>query len=410
MTKESLIKYSKTVLEIGVNLQKEQTLMITAPLHTQELAHELAKQAYLLGARRVYIEWKDQTLTKLRYTYESTESMTDLFDFDTAMKNDQMIGKGICRIAIYSEDPEAYAGCDPIKMAEYNKVFSTKLKSFSEAQMTNKLRWCVCSYPEKTWAKKIFPNLSEQDAMEKLWDMIQKTMLLDTSDPVLSWKEKCKTMHKRCDFLNESHFKTMHYKNSIGTDFHVDLMEDSIWLAADEKDQVGVNFMANLPTEEIFSAPHRLGANGTLCSALPLCYNGNIIDNFTLKFEKGKIVDYSAKVGQEFLKNIIDTDEGSKYLGEIAIVQYDSPIANMKTLFYNTLFDENASCHFAIGEGYATCCGQGLTLQGDALLEHGLNSSLTHEDFMVGTSDLSIKGETYDGQFIDILVDGNFVI
>ena len=411
MTKQSITKFAKTVLEVGVNLQKDQILMISTPMHKQasETAFEMTKLAYEMGARRVIIDWKNSELAKIRYEHESVESLTEIFEYE-AMSKLELIDKGICRVAIYSEDPEVFASCDTEKMAAYNKAFSTKLKPFSTAQMTNKIRWCVACVPEDKWALKIFPNDTAEDACEKLWDMIIKTMLLDKADPVIAWKEKCATMHKRCDFLNSKNFKTMHYKNALGTDLHVDMMSDSIWLAADEKDQGGTNFMANLPTEEIFSAPHKLGTNGTLYSALPLCFNGNIIDKFCLTFENGRIVNYTAEVGYDYLKNIIETDEGSHFLGEIAIVQHDSPISNLKTLFYNTLFDENASCHFAIGQGYASCTASGLLLKQDDLIAHGLNDSLMHEDFMVGTSDLSIIGETHDGEMINILVDGNFVI
>ncbi|MEG2116967.1 MAG: aminopeptidase, partial [Clostridia bacterium] len=408
MTKESVIKFSKTVLEIGVNLQKDQILVIACPIATKDVAYEMAKCAYELGAKRVIINWRDKTLTKIRYQFESIDSLTEIMDYEMAMLN-ETTNKGACLVSIAADDPEALAGCDANKMSKHSNAMSVKKHDFLEAEMSNKFRWCVCSVPEEKWAKKIFPTLSTEESMDKLWDMIQKTMLLDKADPVQAWKEKCAKMHARCKFLNDNHFKTMHYKNSLGTDLHVNMMDDSVWLAADEKAQDGVDFMANLPTEEIFSAPNRLGTYGILYSALPLCVNGNIIDQFCLEFDNGRVVKYSAKVGEEYLKNIIETDDGSHYLGEIAMVQYDSPISNLKTLFYNTLFDENASCHFAVGAAYASCCESGLKLGKDELLAHGVNASMTHNDFMIGTSDLSIVGETHSGKMIDIMVNGNFV-
>ncbi len=409
MTQDSIVKFAKTVLEVGVNLQKDQTLIISTPIHARNVAFTITELAYDMGAKRVIIDYRDPEFKRIRFAKESVESLTSFYDFEIGAKN-EFVGTNTARIAIYSEDPEVFAGLDADKMGEYDKAFGTLVKPFSEAQMSNGIRWCVVSVPEPKWAKKVFPDLPTAEAEEKLWDMIQKTMMLDTEDPVKAWKDKCETMHRRANFLNDHKFKTMHYKNSLGTDLHVDLMEDSIWMAADEKSQDGLNFMANLPTEEIFSAPHKLGTNGVLYSALPLCYNGNIIDKFRLEFKEGRIINYSAEVGEEFLKSIIETDEGSHYLGEIAIVQYDSPISNLKTLFYNTLFDENASCHFAIGQAYPTCSASGATLKGEELIAHGVNDSLTHEDFMVGTADLSIVGEMQDGTMVDIMKDGNFVI
>lgn len=409
MSKNSLEKFAKTVLTMGVNLQKEQVLIISTPISAQDAALALAEEAYSMGAKRVVLEYSDSKMMKLRYLNETTDTLKDLYDFEINRRL-ELMDKNVCRVAIYSEDPEAYSGCDPEKLDAHLSVLRARTKAFMDAQMTNAIRWCVTAVPEPAWAKKIFPDLDNDTAQEKLWEMIQKTMLIDNDDPIQAWKEKAELVERRATFLNDHRFKTMHYKNSIGTDFHVNLMPDSLWTGAAEPAQDGVTFIANLPTEEIFTAPHRLGANGVLVSAKPLCYNGQIINNFRMEFKDGRCIKYSAEVGEDVLKKIIETDEGSHYLGEIALVQYDSPISNLNTLFFNTLFDENASCHFAFGQGYTTTVKDGNSYTTDEIFERGLNMSAQHEDFMVGTSDLSIIGETEDGEMIDIFVNGNFVI
>ncbi len=409
MTENSMIKYAETVLVSGVNIQKGQYLIISCPIPAREIAHVIAKKAYDLGAKRVYIDWRDFEFNKIRVEKEELTDLTSLFDFEIEARN-SFIEKDVCRVAIVCENPDLFVGVDPIKKDAYDRAMSVAFRPFMSAQMSNKIRWCVCAYPEKSWAKKLFPDLSDEDAMNNLWDMICKAMRLDTPDPVKAWADFAEKAQKRADILNNSKIDRLHYKNSLGTDLIVGMMEDSIWLSAKELDKNGIPFIANIPTEEIFSAPHKLRVDGTLCASLPLSYGGNIIDGFTLKFEKGRIVSYSAKVGEEYLKNIIETDEGSHYLGEIALVQQDSPISNMNTLFYETLFDENASCHFAFGEGYPTCVKASETLSGKVLVDHGLNDSLQHVDFMVGTKDLEITAYLKDGSTMLIMKDGNFVI
>lgn len=409
MDKERINKFADVVLKIGVNLTKDQILLINAGLHCKEIAEIMASKAYDMGARRVIINWNDQDFSRIRYEKESVESLSEMFDFEKESRN-YFVDKDVCNISIVSDNPDVFDGIDPQKMKAANVARRAALRPFFEATSGNKLRWCVCAYPEKAWAKKMFPDLSEEDAMNKLWDMICSAMRLDSEDPIAEWKKFSENGKRRADILNNSGIVSMHYKNSLGTDLTVGMMPDSIWLTADEPDKNGVMFMANLPTEEIFSAPDRNNINGVLYSALPLCDSGNIIDKFWLKFENGRIVDFHAEKGEEFLRNIIETDEGSHYLGEIALVQYDSPISNMKTLFYETLFDENASCHFAIGNGYPTCCKSSDALSPEDLVKHGLNSSLEHVDFMVGTSDLEVEAALSNGEKLLVMKDGNFVI
>lgn len=409
MNKEQLLKYAKTVLIAGVNIQKGQDLIISTPITARPYAHVIAEEAYKLGARRVIIDWRDYQFTKMRLLNESVETLTDIFPFEIESRN-YFIDKNVARIAIVSEDPDVFVGVDASKKDEFDKAFFKAVRPFMNAQMSNEIRWCVCALPEENWARKVFPKLSTEKAMEKLWDMIVYAMRLNNDDPIKAWKEFSAKSKKRADILNNSNIETLHYTNSLGTDLVVGMMDDSIWLCADEDDKKGIPFFANIPTEEIFSAPHKDKINGVLYSALPLVYSGNVIDKFNITFKNGRIVEYHAESGEEFLKNIIETDEGSHFLGEIALVQYDSPISNLKTLFYETLFDENASCHFAIGEGYPTCTKASQTLSGKDLEAHGLNASLQHVDFMVGTSDLKIEATTKEGKKFLVMKEGNFVI
>jgi aminopeptidase len=256
----------------------------------------------------------------------------------------------------------------------------------------------------------MFPDLSDEEALEKQWAYVHKTLRLDEEDYLGAWKKHQEALARRSKYLNDAKIKTFHYKNSIGTDFTIGMPKGYMFTGAVEKSLSGLNFTANLPTEEVFSSPDKNTAEGVLVSALPLVRNGVIIENFSLTFEKGRIVDYKAEKGYETLKQIIETDEGSHYLGEIAIIGYDSPIQNLKALFYETLFDENASCHFAIGRAFPACLENGANMTKAELAEAGLNDSLQHVDFMVGTADLSITATTESGEVIDIFVNGNWVI
>lgn len=253
----------------------------------------------------------------------------------------------------------------------------------------------------------MFPNLSEDKAIEKLWDAIFKCSRVDGQDPIKAWEEHNENLKSKMDFLNKNNFKTLKYKSSK-TDLTLDLPKGHVWLSGASKDPNGISFNPNIPTEEIFGMPHKFKVNGTVYSTKPLVYGGNIIDNFFLTFKDGEIIDFSAEKGLDTLEKLIETDEGSHYLGEVALVPYNSPISNTDIIFYNTLYDENASCHFAIGSAYKTCLEGGNNLKDEELDEHGVNDSLTHVDFMIGSADMDIIGETYDGKQIQIFKNGNW--
>ena len=274
--------------------------------------------------------------------------------------------------------------------------------------MSNGIRWCVVSVPTKAWAKQVFPN-TENPELE-LSKAIIKTMRLDTPDPTKAWQEHVEKLEKRAEFLNSAKFEYLHFKNNSGTDLKVGLADDNIWINAQELAKDGVKFVANMPTEEIFTAPHRMKVNGTLRSAMPLCENGQVIDEFTITFKQGKIVDFDAKVGYDALKKLIETDSGTYRLGEVALIGKNSPIAQSGILFYNTLFDENASCHLAIGKGYPSTILGGDKLTLAELKEKGVNDSTEHIDFMIGTPDMEITGVKKDGSKFKLFSDGDWTI
>ena len=274
--------------------------------------------------------------------------------------------------------------------------------------MSNAIRWCVISVPTLAWAKQVFPN--SIDPISDLSTAIEKTMRLNTVNPLGAWEKHVQTLNRRSKFLNDKNFEFIHFKNKLGTDLMVGLCENHIWTCAEEKAKDGVPFVANMPTEEIFTAPHRLKVDGTLVSALPLCENGQIIDNFKITFKKGKIVDFSAEKGYQTLKHIIETDKGTRHLGEIALIGKNSPIAKSGILFYNTLFDENASCHLAIGKAYPTTIKGGEKLSKQQLKSLGVNDSIEHVDFMIGTPDINVTGIQKDGNKIPLFIDGEWVI
>ena len=315
---------------------------------------------------------------------------------------------GFCYIAVAADDPAAFKDVPSEKIAAAAKARAKALKKFSDEVMSNGLRWCVVSVPTLAWAKQVFPDSKNPE--EALSEAIEKTMRLDYPDPTSEWQKHIETLERRANFLNSARFEYLIFENSLGTNLKVGLADEHLWLSAKEIAKDGKYFVANMPTEEVFTAPHRLKVDGVLKSAMPLCENGQIIDGFTITFKKGKIVDFSAEKGYETLKHLIETDDGTMRLGEVALIGKNSPIAKSGILFYNTLFDENASCHLAIGKAYPTTVKNGDKLSPKELKEKGLNDSAEHVDFMIGTSDLSVIGIKKDGSKFVLFKDGEWAI
>jgi aminopeptidase len=406
--KTKLEEYANLVIKVGVNLQPEQELVINADVSDCEFARIIAKVAYQNKAKKVTIMWRDELFTKLRYENENLEMLVNIPQYQIEERN-YSVDKKAAYLCILSEDPNLMKGIDPKILAETSKAKNIAFQKFYDASMKNEIRWNLIAVPSVSWAKTIFPELNDTDAVNNLWNLIFKTMRLDKENPVEEWQNHISQLRTRSEFLNKANLKELHYKNSLGTDLIIGLPENYLFEGCGEKAMDGVPFVANMPTEEIFSAPHRLKVDGKVVASMPLIYNGTKIENFGFTFEKGRIVDFFAESGYEVLKNLIETDEGSHYLGEVALVQFNSPIRNLNTLFYNTLFDENASCHLAIGEAYPSCLKDGSAKSKTELFELGLNDSLEHVDFMIGTNDLQIDGITKDENKISIFKDGNFV-
>ena len=407
MNNELLEKYALLLVKTGVNIQKDQTLVINSPIECAYFTRIVSRIAYIEGAREVVINWRDELSSKIKFMHAKDEVFLEFPEWqrDFYLSNVRI---GAAFLSISASDPELMMDVNPERMAKAHKAASTAIKEYRDRLMSNKNAWCVASIPTVSWAKKVFKELPEDEAMEKLWNSIFKTVRVDTEDPVASWETHKSNLKKSMDFLNSYNFKYLQYKNSLGTDLKIELPENHLWLGGSDYTPEGIEFIANMPTEEVFTLPKKTGVNGIVVSSKPLNYNGNLIEEFSLTFKQGRIVDFKAKNGYDILKSIIETDEGSYYLGEVALVPYDSPISNSNILFYNTLFDENASCHLAIGKAYPICIKNGENLTDEELVKLEVNDSFVHEDFMVGTKDLQIIGITADGKEIPVFINGNF--
>ncbi|NLK42874.1 MAG: aminopeptidase [Tissierellia bacterium] len=401
--------YAKLCVKVGINIQPGQPLVVNAPIEGVEFVRLIAKNAYEAGASEVYVNWSDEVITRLKYENAPMEVFEN-FPKWYADGLEDYAKKGAGYISISAQDPELLKGIDPQKIATNNKSSSMALREFRNYTMNDIIPWCVISIPTKSWAKRVFPNLSEDEAVEKLWEAIFRATRIDLDDPVEAWKDHMKNLKEKVDFLNGKELKSLHYTSSNGTDLVVELPEGHIWAGGGAINSKGVEFAPNMPTEEVFTMPLKTGVNGVVYSTKPLNYGGNLIDEFKLSFKDGKVVDFDAKVGRETLADLLNIDEGAKYLGEVALVPFNSPISQSNIVFLNTLFDENASCHFAFGKAYPTNIKGGEKMTDEELEKHGVNNSLTHVDFMIGTEDLSIIGETKTGEKIQIFKDGNWNI
>ncbi len=401
-------KYARLIVKTGINIQPNQTLVITSPIECAEFTRIITEIAYQEGAREVVVSWKDELLSKIRFLQGPEEIFDEFPDWQKEFYL-SYLHKGAAFLRIAAEDPELMKDVNPERMMKAQKASSTALQEYREHLMSNKNVWSIASMPTKAWAKKVFPKLSDEEAVERLGEAICKTVRVDQDDPVAAWKMHIQRLKKSMDFMNSHKFCSLEYKNSLGTNLTIELPDEHIWLGGSEYSAGGIEFIANMPTEEVFTLPKRTGVNGTAVSSKPLNYNGNLIEDFTLVFKEGKVVDCHAKKGEDILKKLIATDEGSCYLGEVALVPHESPISQSNILFYNTLFDENASCHLALGKAYSVCIKDSESKSKAQLLELGMNDSLVHEDFMIGTSDLTIIGTTATGEKIPVFKNGNFV-
>lgn len=403
-------EYAALLVNVGLNVQKGQIVCIRTPVECSDFAEMCAEEAYKAGSREVIVIWINDKLSRMRYSY-ADDSVFDSFPEWEKQQFDYLAENKAAVLNIYAADPEALSGIDSSKISRSSKARGLALKKYYEAQMSNEFQWCIGSIPIPSWSKKVFPdNTNESEVETMLWEAIFKTVHISgNGDSVQRWREHIKNNAELCRKLNSFNFKLLEYKSELGTDFTCELPEGHLWLGAAEKTKDGVAFVANMPTEEIFTAPKKHGINGKIVASKPLCIDGAVIDGIKFTVKDGKIIHAEADKGNDTLQKAITLDEGASYFGEIALVPFDSPISSMNILFYNTLFDENASCHMAFGEAYP-CIKNGNEMSRKELDEHDLNYSITHEDFMIGTRKLSIVGIDHDGNRIQIFKDGNFAI
>ena len=406
MKMEQLQKYAQLLARVGLNVQKGQTVFVEAALDQPDFVTMVVEECYKAGASEVYVDWSHQPVAKINSNYRTLESLSNLAPWAKA-KWEFKAQNYSCRLWIESEDPDGMKGADQEKLSKARQAMYPQIKPFRMA-LENKHQWCIAAVPGKAWAKKVFPNLPEDEAMEAMWKVILHTSRADGDDPVAAWQAHNEDLDKRCAYLNGLGLKYLEYKSANGTDLKVELLEDGIFAGGNEKTLQGNVFNPNIPTEEVFTSPKAGAAEGIVYSTKPLSYMGELINNFSMRFENGKVVEVKAQQGEELLKKMVSMDEGAGMLGECALIPYDSPINESGVLFYNTLFDENASCHFAVGHGFNECLKGFENLTDEQCKEKGINDSMIHVDFMIGSRDMSIVGVTKDGKRVQIFENGNW--
>lgn len=398
--------FAELAISNGIGLKKGQRLAINCPVECADFARECAAAAYRAGCREVITLWYDDELTKLRFLHAEDDVFDKVNEWDK-LERDLLADEGCAWLAIYAEDPESLKDADPDRIKRNRAARGKAFEKFMKKQTRNEFQWCVVSVPTKAWAKAVFPSMSEEDAVTALWEQIFKACRVDGENSKANWEEHSRTLQTRVEKLNSYAFKTLRYSNSLGTDLTIDLPKDHYWAGGSETAADGTLFSANIPTEEVFTLPVRTSANGKVAASKPLCLNGNLIENFYFIVKDGKIVEAHAEKGEEVLRDALRADEGASYFGEVALVPYHSPISQSGVLFLNTLFDENASCHIAFGEAYP-CIKGSENMSEEELKSRGVNYSMMHEDFMIGTEDLSIIGVTEDGREIPVFTNGDF--
>lgn len=408
---QRLQEYAQLVIQVGLNVQKGQTLFLRAPVQCAEFARLCASAAYDVGCREVVVDFSDAQLSRMKYL-RAEDSVFDECPAWFADRMNSLAQEGAAFLSIHAQDPNNLQGVNPDRIRRNAQASGMALQPYQAMTMSNQVRWCIVSAPIPSWSVKVFPDVPEEEAVASLWEAIYHTLrITGDGQAVARWQEHTRRTTERAEKLNALSLASLHYTNSLGTDLTVGLPQGALWAGGREVSADGIPFVANMPTEEIFTAPHRERVQGRVVSSMPFVLNGNVIRQFAFIFEDGKIVGIEAETEaeQKLLRNAISVDPGASYLGEVALVPFDSPISNLKLLFYNTLFDENASCHLAFGKAYP-CIEGAENMDAEALLRHGINDSFTHQDFMIGTADLSITGLTEDGRQVPIFVDGNFAL
>lgn len=403
---EKLEQFAELAVRIGVNIQKGQYLLINTSTETLEFTRIVVKKAYEAGASRVHVNLTDASFERDYYENVAIDETANFPKWTVAQREELIERKGAL-LWIDAENPDLLAGINVDIISAQQKAAGTALVNYRKAVMNDQIAWSIIAVPSPKWAAKVFPNLPAEEQVPALWDAIFKTVRIGEGDAVAKWQTHIENLHTRADQLNEKKYQKLHYI-APGTDLTIELPDKHLWKSGSSNSPEGTTFIANMPTEEVFTLPAKFGVNGYVSNTKPLVYKGNIIDDFQLTFEKGKIVKAEAKVGNELLQQLIVADEGSAYLGEVALVPHESPISASNILYYNTLFDENASNHLAIGEAYPTCFEGGKELEKGQLEALGINTSITHEDFMIGSAEMDIDGILADGTVEPIFRKGSW--
>ncbi|MFP4078706.1 MAG: aminopeptidase [Candidatus Izemoplasmataceae bacterium] len=409
-TPERIKKFADLAVNIGANVQKDQTVIINASTDNNAFARSMVESAYEAGAKRVIVEWNDPYVGRLGYLNMTTETLQEVPEH-IVVKYEHYVKEGACFISITSPVPGLNKDVPSAKLQKAGQARMCKLEFFQTHMMGNRAQWTIVGAPNVVWARKVFPEKEEEEAVEALWEAIlNASRVTEDNDPVTDWEAHNERLARHNQILNDHQFKALHFKNSLGTDITVELVKNHVWAGGNETSTSGVVFNPNIPTEESFTMPYKYGVNGKVVATKPLNYQGNLIEDFWLEFKDGAVIDFDAKKEKDTLKSLVEFDEGSRYLGEIALIPYDSPISNTGILFFNTLFDENASCHMALGRAYPMNVEGGTEMDKEALEKVGSNQSMAHSDFMFGSPDLTVTGIKHDGGKVQIFKDGNFTI
>jgi aminopeptidase len=407
MDDKHLINYAKLIAKVGLNVQKGQDIMLTCGLDQPKFIHMLVKELYECGARKVFVTYSDPELTKLDIQYENVEDLGKVETFEKD-KQEYIADHYACRLFIESDDPDALKGVD---FKKYSKAMQMRRKVFQPIRdrFDNYVQWCIAGVPSIGWAKKVFPELDGDEAIEALWEAILKVSRAWEGDPIKNWEEHDANLAQKKNKLNEMHLEKLVYKSKNGTDFTVHMIPDCLWAAGGEYGQTSrIYFQPNIPSEECFTTPMKGKCEGIVFSTKPLSYNSNIIEDFSIRFEDGKVKEIHAKKGEEFLQELIKMDEGSAMLGECALIPFHSPINDTKLIFFSTLYDENAACHLALGCGFENLIVGYEKMTLEEIRAKGINNSMSHVDFMIGSEDLDVVGYDKDGKKYQIFKKGNW--
>ncbi len=405
MKKTVLREYARLIVRCGVHVQKGQEVLVYADLDQPEFVQMVVEEAYKAKAKKVTVQWNYQPLQKIHTRYQSVKTMGAVEEWEKARLL-HYVDVVPARIHLISEDPDGLKGVNMEKLAKARQLSYPIVKPYHD-QLENRDQWCIAAVPGVAWAKKVFPGLSKSQAVEKLWDAILSTSRVD-EDPVRAWEKHNADLQARCDYLNRLGIESLHYTADNGTDLTVGMIPEARFCGGGEMSLQGIFFNPNIPTEECFISPMRGKAEGIVYATKPLSYQGQLIENFSVRFENGRAVEVKAEKGEELLKTLIAMDEGAAYLGECALVPQASPIAESGLLFYNTLFDENAACHLALGMGFADTIEDFQNKTLDECRALGINDSMIHEDFMIGCDTMNIDATCADGKVVPIFRNGNW--